>query len=160
MPFLPLQSDGQAFNRLIGFMAWRRRHKTRHTKSNAPRKIAQIGFAVPPAALGSQLEPFCRLLHGEKKEAVGRKPGVRGSEHRSQVAEIDQRIGRQDQIVSRSLLGQRAFQIGGVEMIVDPARTRLLDHRGRQVHTIQPRCERPESKSGKSPASVLWADFT
>ena len=59
-PSLSSQSDGKTFNRLICFTAWLSRDKSGHSKARAFCQSAQIGFAVPPAPLGAELEPLAQ----------------------------------------------------------------------------------------------------
>ena len=50
------QGDGKPCHRLIGLAAWRGGHKSGHAKAGCFGEAAQIGFAVPPAALGAEFE--------------------------------------------------------------------------------------------------------
>src|SRR6185437_15585099 len=77
------QGHGKSRNRLAGLVARRGRNKARHREAAVMGQIAQIGFAVPPAALGPELKSLDRLFHREKKETTGRKPPMGGPEYRS-----------------------------------------------------------------------------
>ena len=59
----------------MGFGSRRSGDKPGHGQAGALGGFAKIGFAVPPAALGSQFETRAGGFGGEEKIAVRRKAG-------------------------------------------------------------------------------------
>src|ERR1700722_4405029 len=158
-PFSTRQGDGKAFDGLSGLMAWRGGNKAQDLETGASCKISQIALAVTPAALGAELESVSvRLFHGEKKEAVRMEAGMRGLKAARKIAEVYERVGRQDQVVAKSGPGKCGFQVGNGETVVNLPSPGLPDHCRRQIHPIEPGRQRPERRPRQASAATQIQD--
>src|SRR4051812_24675639 len=93
------------------------------------RSIAQIGFAVAESVGGRLLPTLAQhLLDREEKEAASFQTRTRAGEHGLQIAMIDQRIRRDDEIVGTPRLRQRRLEIILDECGVDAAAARRFYH--------------------------------
>ena len=86
---------------------------------------------MPPAALGTKLEPLAILgFRGEKKITIRRQTCAKRTKQASQIAQINQRIGGQDQIVTP---GGQGFDIAHDQVIINAPQARFCDHGGRKI---------------------------
>ena len=79
---------------------------------------------------------------------------MRAAKRRREIADIDERVGRKDQIVEGALLGERGFEIGDGEAVVDSARARLLDHARRKIDAVEAAGHRRKHRPGEAGAAA------
>lgn len=88
----------------------------------------------------------CRL-HREGEQPERPQHARHALEHRRQVADKDEDVGGDNEVVAFVAGGQVLDQIALVQRVVDATRSGRRQHRRRQIHAGQPRRQRPQPRS-------------
>ncbi len=109
---------------------------------------------VQPVGLGRRIR---QGLHGEDQPAAGRQRVRGGRGHARQVAEVAQRVGRDDQLPRRGgRRGDERRQLALGKLVVHLPRLGLGQHAGRQVHAVQvPRIGRQQGAAQARAAACV-----
>ncbi len=106
-----------------------------------------IARRMGEAAAFAQGERFLPRLDREGEHTARHERARAPGDDPLQRAEIDEDIGREDQVVARADLQRR--QIGLFQPVVDPLGLRLSQHRRRDIAPLEPVDRRPESLARK-----------
>src|SRR5712664_1162963 len=123
------QRDGEAFDGLGTLAAKRTFHQFGEVEAGALRLRAQIGFAVAKTILRRLLPaPLVHAFDGEEIEATLfqplRHPGEKGGE----IADIDQSVGGEDEIVRVPWFRKYRLDVAQDDIIVNTTPSCGLDH--------------------------------
>ena len=145
--------DGRAF---LGAGRRRREPKERETRAFDCRP--HMGGAVGIAQRLLQHDAVARVrLDREREQPAGRQHLRGRCHHRREVADIDEHVGRQDQMVARAgfrLCRQELRQVERHQPIIKSLGARLGDHRRRQVDADQPVHIGPERRPAQAGAAA------
>src|SRR5271168_4398563 len=110
---------------------------------------------MPPAALGSKFVTIAVFpLNSEEKNAVGRKRLRGGAKQRHKIAQVDERVGGEDQIVDAIRFAERSLDVSDTNLVIDLSRARLLDHGGAQIDAVEARGQIAKRKAREARAAA------
>jgi len=108
--------------------------------------VAAGGAELPAGGVGE--------FDGEGEEAAGAEGGGGGGEEVSGVAEVDEDIGGDEEVIGVGAVAEGGDDFGDVEAVVDAAVAGEADHGGGEVDAGQRAGEGAEERAGQTGAAA------
>src|SRR3977135_1961176 len=123
------QRHGETLDGLGTLAAKRAFHQFDEVESRALRLRAQIGFAVAKAILRRLLPaPLVHAFDGEEIKATLFQPLRDPGENGREIADIDQSVGGEDEIIGVAGFRKYRLDITQDEIVVNTTMARRIDH--------------------------------